>query len=165
MIGGDVAFVRSRLNLAHYFPLAEDQSRAIGIGWRAGVAWPLGSTERLPLQERFFNGGEDSVRSFREGELGPLDASRDPLGGESYHTLNMELRQKLQGNLWGSTFIDAGSVGLRANDLFGDLRWGTGVGLHYLLPVGALRLDCAWNPDARPRESDFQVFLTVGMAF
>jgi len=165
LLGGDIAFLRSRLDLSHLIPLGNEGGLVLGMAWRAGLAWPLGSTERLPLQERFFNGGEDSVRSFREGELGPLDANIEPLGGESFHTANVELRQLLRSNLWASAFVDAGNVGLRADDIFSELRWGVGTGLRYLLPVGALRLDFAWNPDARSGEADYQLFLTVGMAF
>ncbi|MDP2768544.1 MAG: BamA/TamA family outer membrane protein, partial [Giesbergeria sp.] len=91
--------------------------------------------------------------------------NRQPQGGESYHTANIELRQQVQSNLWASIFIDAGNVGLRADDLIADLRYGIGAGLRYLLPVGALRLDYAWNPDRREGDSSYQIFLTVGMAF
>lgn len=165
LIGGEVSFLRSRMDLSHLIPLGREGDRVLGLAWRAGLAWPLGATERLPLQERFFNGGEDSVRSFREGELGPVDVNIEPLGGESFHTANMELRQRVKNNLWASAFVDLGNVGLRADDLFGDLRWGMGTGLRYLLPVGALRLDFAWNPDRRIGEPSYQVFLTIGMAF
>ncbi len=164
-LGGEAAFLRSRVDLSRLISLTREQDRVLGFAWSAGLAWPLGSTERLPLQERFFNGGEDSVRSFREGELGPLDINIEPLGGESFHTASVELRQKVKNNLWASAFVDAGNVGLRADDIFGDLRWGVGTGLRYLLPVGALRLDMAWNPDRRRGEPSYQVFLTVGMSF
>jgi translocation and assembly module TamA len=68
-------------------------------------------------------------------------------------------------SLWAGAFVDAGQVGERAGDLFDDLKLGTGVGLRYLLPVGALRLDVAWNPDRDPGEDRYRVILTVGMAF
>jgi len=165
LLGGEVAFLRSRMDLSHLISLTREQDRVLGFAWSAGMAWPLGSTQRLPLQERYFNGGEDSVRSFREGELGPVDINIEPLGGESFHTASVELRQQLKNNLWTSAFVDAGNVGLRADDIFDDLRWGVGTGLRYLLPVGALRLDIAWNPDRRRGEPGYQVFLTVGMSF
>lgn len=165
LLGGEVAFLRTRLNLSHLLPLDAHEERVLALAWRSGLVFPMGTTERIPLQERFFNGGEDSVRSFREGDLGPLDSGSQPLGGESFHTVNIELRQMVKDNLWASAFVDAGNVGLRPEDVFEDLRWGIGSGLRYLLPVGALRLDFAWNPDTRDAESSYQVFLTVGMAF
>lgn len=165
LLGSDLSFLRTQVDFARLVPLDADANLVLALGWRGGAAWPLGGTASLPLQERFFNGGEDSVRSFRESELGPLDAAREPLGGESFHTANLELRQRLKQNLWGSLFVDAGNVGFEVGDLFSELRWGVGSGLHYLLPVGAVRLDLAVNPDRRDGESSVQLFLTVGLAF
>ena len=165
LLGSDLSFLRTQLDFARLVPLDTDGDLVLALGWRGGAVWPLGGTESLPLQERFFNGGEDSVRSFRESELGPLDAAREPLGGQSFHTANLELRQRLKQNLWSSLFVDAGNVGFEVGDLFSDLRYGVGTGLHYLLPVGAVRLDLAVNPDRREGEPSFQLFLTVGLAF
>lgn len=146
-------------------PLDEEEHTLLAGGWRSGVIVPTGGTSEIPLQERFFNGGEGSVRSFEEAELGPLDRLGDPIGGETFQTWNLELRRRLTGNLWGAVFADAGNVGLTTSDYFDDFRYGAGVGLRYLLPVGALRLDAGWNPDRRAGEDAVLVFLSVGMAF
>lgn len=162
---GELEFVRARASFAQVLPLNPRETTLLAAGLRAGVIVPTGGTEEIPLQERFFNGGESSVRSFEEGELGPLDPNGQPLGGETFTTLNLELRQKLSSSLWGGLFVDAGNVGPTTADFFGDYRYGVGVGLRYLLPVGALRVDFGWNPDQRPVDESYQVFLSVGMAF
>jgi outer membrane translocation and assembly module TamA len=136
------------------------------------VIVPLEDGETIPIQERFFNGGENSVRSFREDRLGPVDGEGNPLGGEVRNTLSLELRYRLWGNLHGALFYDAGNVLAEFEDAldFRDLRSGVGVGLRYMLPIGPLRIDGAWNPDPRQltptlEEDNFVVHVSVGMAF
>ncbi len=162
---GELEFVRARLTLSKILPLNERETTLIAAGFRTGVIVPTGGTDHIPLQERFFNGGENSVRSFEEAELGPLDRFGDPIGGETFTTANLELRQSLGGNLWGGLFVDAGNVGLTTDDYFSDPHYGVGLGVRYLLPVGALRVDFGYNPDQRPIDESYQVFLSVGMAF
>jgi outer membrane translocation and assembly module TamA len=40
-----------------------------------------------------------------------------------------------------------------------------GVGLNYLLPIGPVRLDAAWNPDRREGEDEYVIHFSLGMAF
>ena len=136
----------------------------------------------LPLAERFFNGGENTVRSFKQSDLGPQD-NGDPVGGLAYNVINIELRQRLIGNLTGSLFLDLGNVSPDRSlekydsksdimsdtfsEYFENFRPGVGFGLQYQLPVGPARLDFAFNPDRdSDRGEDFFVFhFSVGMAF
>ena len=62
---------------------------------------------------------------------------------------------------------DAGYVEAQAEDLFAfdDVRTGVGVGLRYLLPIGPLRLDAAFNPDRRAGEAEWVVHFAIGMPF
>ncbi|TAH37410.1 MAG: outer membrane protein assembly factor BamA [Planctomycetota bacterium] len=162
-LGGQLGFARVEAAYSRYQELWDGTVVAASV--RTGVITPLHDTDQIPLQERFFNGGENTVRSFEESELGPKDAFGEPVGGEVINVLNLELRQRLAGNLYGATFFDYGNVGLEFENYFDDFRSGVGVGVRYLLPVGAVRLDAAWNPDPRPDEEGFQLHLTVGMVF
>lgn len=164
-LGSELDFVRFRLSHASFFPLGEDT--VIGASWRAGAISPIEDTSTIPLQERFFNGGENTVRSFEEDELGPEDSSGNPLGGEAFHVVSLELRRRLTGNLEGAAFYDGGNVETNADDLFlfEGFRHGLGLGLRYLLPIGPIRLDGAVNPDPRPDEDDWVLHFTVGTSF
>ena len=132
-----------------------------------GVIAPAFDDTTIPLQERFFAGGENSVRSFRESRLGPSDADGEPLGGEAFSTLSLEWRHELGGAFQSALFADAGYVEAQAEDLFAldDVRTGVGVGLRYLLPIGPLRLDAAFNPDRRAGEAEWVVHFAIGMPF
>jgi len=185
-LGSEITLTRLSGGVRYFFPLTK--STVLGMRYRTGLIVPGTDDFNLPISERFFNGGENTVRSFKQSELGPQDKNGDPVGGLAYNVINIELRQRLIGNLTGSLFLDLGNVspnrsrdeqGKNAYDsksdimsdtfsqYFKDFRTGVGFGLQYQLPVGPARVDFAFNPDRdSDRDEDFFVFhFSVGMAF
>ncbi len=180
-LGSDIKLTRLTAGVRYFISLT--QSTVLAMRYRTGLIVPGKDDGYLPIAERFFNGGENTVRSFKQSELGPQDANGDPVGGLANNVINIELRQRLIGNLTGSLFLDFGNVSpnrTRAeNDkwsdimsdtfsqYFKDFRTGVGFGLQYQLPVGPARVDFAFNPDRdSSRDEDFFVFhFSVGMAF
>jgi len=164
-LGSELDFVRTSFTTSRFHALSDVLT--FGASVRTGVIWPIENTDEIPLQTRYFNGGENTVRSFREDELGPLDMNGEPVGGEAYTVLSVELRRRLIGSLTGAFFVDTGNTVLDHNDYldFDGFRSGIGVGLRYMLPIGPLRLDGAVNPESRPGEDDYVIHLSVGMAF
>lgn len=164
-LGSELDFVRVRFALARFFELGA--ATVLGASFRAGAIVPTTAGQPIPLQERFFNGGEGTVRSFREGRLGPLDSSGQPLGGEAFDVVSIELRQRLRGDLAGALFVDAGNVVDDASDWFDapGVRYAAGLGLRYMLPIGPLRVDAGFNPDPRADEADYAVHFSIGMSF
>jgi outer membrane protein assembly factor BamA len=160
-LGGDIELDRLTWSLSGFHTLTENV--VVGASVRGGIA---SSDDPLPVQERFFNGGESSVRSFEESELGPLSPTGTPQGGAFYNTFGLELRFPLLRSLHGAVFADAGNVG-RNDAAFGlsDLRYGVGAGLRWVLPIGPIRLDAAVNPDRRPAEETWVAHLSVGLPF
>ena len=164
-IGSQLEFVRLRWTQDGFLKLSEDT--VLGLSWRGGLIAPILGTATIPVQERFFNGGENTVRSFTEKNLGPKDSQGNPLGGEAFNVLSVELRQRIRGALEGAVFYDTGNVVPDYTDFseFADFRHAIGLGLRYLLPVGPIRLDVGLNPDRKPQEDDYAVHLSVGMSF
>ena len=164
-IGSELEFFRPEISAAWFEPVGADD--VIGLGLRMGLIVPSFGESSIPIQERFFAGGENSVRSFRESRLGPEDASGEPLGGEGFTTMSLEWRHELGGAFQSAAFIDAGLVEAQAEDLFdfASVRTGVGVGLRYLLPIGPLRVDAAFNPDRRSGEAEWVVHFSIGMPF
>lgn len=165
VLGSEIEYVRVKLEHAHYLRI--DSEMTLALSGRVGVIVPVLSTDDIPIQERFFNGGENSVRSFEESELGPVDSNGTPVGGEATTTLSVELRRALGRRWQAAAFVDMGTVELQARDVFdfGDPGLGVGLGLRYLLPIGPVRLDGALNPDPDDGESDGALHLSVGFAF
>ncbi len=164
-IGSELSFARVQARLASYVPLTEES--LLAWTFHTGLIFPVEETDEIPLQERFFNGGQNSVRSFQEDTLGPKDSNGTPVGGETYSVASLELRRKLAGNFTGALFVDAGNVSLSTTDYlrFDDIRYAVGPGLRWLLPIGPLRLDWGVNPSPREDEADWVVQFSVGVAF
>lgn len=164
-LGSELNFIRPTLTLSNYRALGALTVLAASI--RTGAIVPFAEDDSIPLQERFFNGGANSVRSFRESELGPTDRNGEPIGGETFTTLNLELRRAFTASMQGALFADAGNVAVDHADYFdfADFRYGIGAGFRYLLPIGPLRLDAAVNPDPEPGEDDWAAHFSIGMAF
>lgn len=165
-LGSDLDYVRLTLATAKYWPLGS--SRVLAVGMRTGLIQSTDGSQVIPLQERFFLGGENSVRSYMESELGPTDSQDNPIGGEGFSLLSVELRQDLGEGGWQlAGFMDMGNVTPKASDLgsFDDYGWALGTGLRYMLPVGPVRLDLGWNPDANQDEDNLVLHLAVGLAF
>lgn len=162
-LGSDVDYLRSTYRFSYYLPVLKKGLLAFGA--RGGLlvtgSEPLG----LPIDERFFNGGSRSVRSFAERELGPRDGNDFPVGGQSFTTYNIEFVYPIVGGLQGAVFVDAGSVGAESLDGISDLRYGIGAGLRYALPIGPLRLDYGVNPSPREGEAFGAFHFSFGFAF
>ena len=188
--GSDIEFIRGTIRVGYYLPfgpkpltpgVVEDkpgtplqrwfQQSSIAFGARAGIIHSLtvsGPDEAfaIPIDERFFNGGSDTVRSFGERDLGPHDHRDHPLGGEFFTVFNIEYTFPIFGELQGALFTDAGNLLPTAEEPgLDDMRYAIGAGLRYKLPVGPIRLDYGVNPDPRPDE-DFGAFhFSFGFAF
>src|SRR5436853_6366598 len=156
-LGSDIEFVRGTMRVGYYLPfgpkpltrgVVEDQpagtplqrwfrQSSIAFGARGGIIHSLtnsGSDEatEIPIDERFFNGGATTVRSFAERDLGPRDVHGFPVGGEYFTVLNAEYIFPLVGDLQGATFVDAGSLLPQIGALgTSDMRRGIGAGLRY----------------------------------
>lgn len=128
-----------------------------------------GVVGQLPIGERLFMGGSDTVRSFGQDELGPRADNGEPLGGLTSAVANLELRWRPFAELRElefATFYDLGTVDPDAWSLSAPWGEGVGAGLRYRTPVGPIRFDGAVNPgDAMGAVDRWAVNLTVGFAF
>jgi outer membrane translocation and assembly module TamA len=129
----------------------------------------------LPASERFFTGGDTSVRGFARdslGDAGTLDPNGFPTGGHALAVLNAELRAPLWRDLGGVVFVDAGNVFRRVADLdLGALRASAGFGFRYKSKViPPVRVDFGFRLGSRrgvPDESEpsYAVHFSIGQAF
>lgn len=160
---GDIAYFRALGNFSYYLPVTTKSTLALGA--RAGIISAL-NDQGIPIDERFFNGGATTVRSFSELTLGPRDHAGYPLGGQGFTVFNVEYTFPLVGDLYGAVFVDAGNVVSEARD-FGleNMRYAVGTGLRYNLPIGAIRLDYGLNPSPKQGEAQGAFHFAIGVAF
>lgn len=149
-----VLALAARLGVARGYPRSVGRTDATG----APVLGDDGTqvidvVEDLPASERFFAGGDTTVRGFSLDRLGDTDtitASGFPTGGNGLIVLNGELRASVTGSLSLVGFLDGGNVFLRASGLtLTRLRAAAGLGVRYKSPVGPIRVDWGFNLSPR----------------
>jgi len=133
----DVSFLRLDANAKWIHRLNED-ARVLARGALGGAV--VSDFDDLPATQRFFAGGDNSVRGFDFRSLGPRDAQGEIIGGRYLAVASLEYEHRIKGKWSGAVFTDAGN----AFDDFGDpFEYSVGAGLRWLSPVGLLRLDLA----------------------
>ena len=162
--GADVEFLRAKLGFTLHLPIWAETRIVLHSQQR--WIWPGEGSDRIPIQERFFLGGENSIRSFREARASPRDAANQLVGGEYSNFFGTELRVPIWRALEAAAFAEMGNVGSDVRDYgLSDLDYAVGVGLRLVLPIGPIRVDAAHNPDEEPGESDWVVHFSVGYPF
>ena len=164
-LGSEIDFVR----LSGFSSVVLNLGRGLHLVTmaRAGIIQPLAETDSIPIQERFFNGGESSIRSFLQDQASPK-SNGEPIGGETFTTMNLELRFPLLilKELQGAAFADTGTCNEEVKEFAGGRYfWGVGGGIRYLTPVGPFRFDMAWNPDRHEGEDSFAFHIALGYPF
>lgn len=165
VLGSDLDFLRSTVSATGVLPLP--WKLRLVVNGSTGVIGRLADTDAIPIQERFFLGGENTIRSFREDKAGPAVGGA-PIGGESFLLFNTELRFPLLllEDLDGVIFGDVGTVNGEL-DQYGGGRYffAVGTGLRYSTPIGPLRVDFAFNPDREGGEDFFVFHFGLGYPF
>ncbi len=146
-LGSDTRFLRGRIDA--------EAVRRLWPGGRVLLRGELGTVkladvDDLPLSQRFFAGGDNSVRGFDYQALGPTDARGKVVGGRHLAVGSVELEQLIRGDWGAAVFVDTGNA---MNDWDVALRTAAGVGLRYRSPVGVFRVDVAkaLDGDESPR--------------
>ena len=162
---GTNTFARSVLTLKRFHPVGRQAvlGSALELGWMDS----FGSSDDIPLSERFYTGGPTSLRGFGYQMVGPLDENREPVGGQFKLVWNLlELRRSIYRMVGGVVFFEVGNVWSSPEDVhISDLRPSLGTGLRVNSPLGILRLDYGINLDRRTDEPGNRVFFSIGQAF
>ncbi|MBL26603.1 MAG: outer membrane protein assembly factor BamA [Rhodospirillaceae bacterium] len=146
-IGGDVHYLRNKLEAAKYFPIWDET--VFSVQAEAGYIFGL-KDEDILTSDRFFLGSQ-TFRGFAVAGLGPRDLSVDnSLGGNLMYKGTMELafpiglpnELGIKGRLFGIvgtvTQIDDNDPAIIDT---GSLRASVGAGVSWTSPFGPLRLD------------------------
>lgn len=148
ILGGDNDFIKFVWNWSKYNQWNSTTNYATRL--RFGYVNEFGTSDDVPILERFYLGGAYTIRGFPENEFGPQaivvdeddDTSMVFVGGEAIAMLNLEIRKQLVGKLWGSYFIDTGIIASKLREVdFHRAAVTTGVGVQFMSPVGPIRLD------------------------
>ncbi len=179
-IGSEVGFVKSSFTAQAFrtvphtrrFVLAGNLRLGLATGFPRDVVGADGTVQTdvrdLPEAERFFAGGDSTVRGFTLDTLGTPDTILDgfPIGGNALAILMEELRVPLVGGLSVVGFLDTGNVYARAVDIdLRKLRSAAGFGFRYKSPIGPLRFDVGFKLHPEAGEGPKAWFISFGQAF
>lgn len=114
----------------------------------AGLLWSTSETpDELPPSLAFFAGGDNSIRGYGYQSVGrevqaPAGSRRQRLvvGGTRLLTGSVEYQRYINEQWRIAAFVDGGDAFTDSNF---DLKVGLGVGVHYLTPLGAVRIEIA----------------------
>jgi outer membrane protein insertion porin family len=180
-LGGDTRFIKTDLSGRWHYPLMKDPKwggnwvLALGgqLGYGVGLAERNNGEKDLPLFERYFLGGINSVRGFADRSLAPrapsgCDAqgqnctSTDVIGGEKALVLNTEILFPImeQYGIRGVAFFDMGNA--FQDFSFGDLRKSVGAGVRWMSPFGPLRVELGFPLNKKPDDETSVLGFSIG---
>jgi outer membrane protein insertion porin family len=184
-LGGDTRFIKSDLTGHWYYPLLKDPAwggnYVLGLGGQLGYGIGLAAGNNgkkdLPLFERYFLGGINSVRGFSERSLGPREPScftdpttntatchgSDVIGGSTAAVMNVELLFPImeQYGIRGVAFFDMGNAFADSFN-FGDLRRSVGAGVRWMSPFGPLRVELGLPLNKKPGDDTSVLGFSIG---
>jgi translocation and assembly module TamA len=96
--------------------------------------------DKLPVTQRFFAGGDNSLRGFDYRSLGPRDKDGKVVGGRYLALGSLELEHEIRGAWSGAVFSDFGNA---VDSLSDPFEYSVGAGLRWQSPIGPLRVDIA----------------------
>jgi outer membrane protein insertion porin family len=115
---------------------------------------------QVPLSKHYALGGAGSLRGFNEQELQKFETAIR--GTLSYVNYRVQVDFPFAGAMWFGPFLDAANLKVDRYS-FGDLRMGSGVGLHYQSPIGPVNFDWGFKISPQPNEDPYRFYFSLGV--
>lgn len=169
-LGGNFRFLGTAYTNSLYFKL--DRRSVLKLRADCRFLYPFGGTtaKKMPLDERLFLGGDNTIRGYRPYKLGPRFIEGDPRGGMSMQIYSAEITRRLMKNLEAFIFCDAGHLSFATFD-FGiesaHISTSVGAGVNFKIfesmPALTMGYGIPLNPKSRGEVKRF--FISVGGRF
>ncbi len=153
MLEGDKDFIKYETSNYNYFPIG--QKAVLELGLRLGMVEAFDDSVYVPVYERFYAGGANTIRGYKERRVGPEGEFGDPIGGRLRGLFNAEYIYQISPGLKWAFFYDNGNVWATHGDfVWGNLklRSSIGTGIRVKTPLGPIKLDYGYALD--PKEGD-----------
>lgn len=181
-LGGE-QFIKAEARERFYYTFLHSKSLGdFTYSLGANIGWGWGDSgldgRSLPLFERYFPGGINSIRGFKPRTLGPRESTfdrfgneiaNDPIGGSQQIILNNEIIFPIVQaiGLKGVVFVDAGNAygypqGAPSLD---ETRYSVGAGVRWLSPLGPLRVELAEPFNTKPHDRTSLIQFSFGGPF
>jgi outer membrane protein insertion porin family len=150
-LGADNNFVKAIGDSSCFVPLPGDfvLGEHVRVGAAQGFSFGSRGYTDVPLSEKFFAGGTDTIRGYNERSVGPIT------GGNALFVANTEIKHAIAGPLRGVLFFDVGGLWPALLDVGSNvpyqenvtngtrIQMGFGAGIRLTIPgtLIAIRLD------------------------
>ncbi len=164
-LGGDNYFFKGVVDSLWFFPVIWDTT--FSLRGRYGYAKGFNNRE-LPLYERFYVGGINTIRGLGFGEGGPKNAQGEKIGGTQEIIFNLEYIFPLVEDikLKGVIFFDyGGSYDSEFQLSESMMRRTAGAGVRWISPFGPIRVEWGFNLSPKKEESNDKVEFSIGGFF
>ena len=174
LLQGEVNYYKPTFSHSYNLKLfdIDDYPFVLAVGNRLGMIGHFGDTKTVPVYERFFLGGADTVRGYsNNGQIGPTN------GGKVYDVMNIEFkfplaREKRRTIVQWAFFFDVGNSWDKFDDVSGrfgtgttNLKAGAGFGIRFTTPAFPIRLDWGYGFNHKPGEQRSDIYFTLGNLF
>jgi outer membrane protein insertion porin family len=174
LLGGDMDLYKPNISYSYNKKLFSlgDWPFVFSFASRFGFVSRFGSTKSVPVYEKYFLGGADSIRGYENtGQIGPDD------GGKIYSVTNFEFkfplaREKKRTIVQWAFFFDIGNSWNRFDDIttkIGSdtnyLKTGAGFGIRFTTPAFPIRLDWGYGFNHKTGEQLSDIYFTLGNLF
>ena len=207
VLGGDSCFVKVAGQTSWFFPLPLNMT--LNLRGQVGAIFPYGGKvtqtltqynygtktfdtflyekDRVPVYEKFFVGGINTIRGFEYGMAGPVDVNQEPIGAKYMAVFNSEVIFTLSREigLKGALFFDVGKAwGVDEPKVIGSIpsppgaaprtraftrgiAFGAGPGIRWFSPFGPIHIDIGFNLDPKEErgEKNYVIEFTGGTVF
>jgi outer membrane protein insertion porin family len=165
-LGAERNYTISSLELSQYLPL---WWKFVGH-LRGNIAYGEGfdDTATLPVEKRYFLGGANTIRGFKNLSISPRSPiTGGEIGGNKAFWINSELLFPLYDplRLRGVVFVDMGNAFDETQHFSWSVRYGAGLGVRFISPLGAIRLEVGFPLDREPGEKAYAIIFSAGRTF
>ncbi len=170
MLGSSTDFYRLEAKGSYYYSFFDKAIIAM-VGGKVGTVGTFKNDGDVPIFERYFLGGGDSLRGFEYRNVAPALSGSDQIGGQTMLLLTAEVTHPIwDPMLRGAVFVDAGNAWRDSYEMdFSGINVGAGYGFRIQLPVinAPIRLDLAYPivNNLKYVDSKFQLHFNVGFTF
>lgn len=165
ILGGRAEYQRLEFGGTYHHPWRTGQW--LHFGAAHGIVTTLGrNDEQLPVNKRFFPGGDGSIRGYQMGEAAPRGEDGRFVGAKSYLNATVEFEQALADKWSGVLFVDAlGAAAKLARYPFDDVLVAVGLGIRYQTLIGPVRAEYGYNLNPRQHDPRGTFLLSIGFPF
>ncbi len=153
-LGSDINFHKSVVNFKYLKSISKRDTFIVSAQYGAISASEF---SRVPTSQRFFVGGDRTIRGFPFRTLSPVNDENEAIGGRYQEVVGIEYNRRFKDKFAFALFTDAGRA---FNNFDAAYQVGAGFGLRWYSPVGPFRIDFAFG--VSEDDPPFELHLSLG---